>query len=355
MIKYHALIISIFIMCTTSGCSSLGYYTQSINGQLELLVKRQPIEQLIKENGLPPETIRQLKQVREIRNFAINDLGLPDNNSYLHYADLGRKFVVWNVFATPELSLQSREWCYLIAGCLSYRGYFSEDAAHTFGNELEAQGFDVFVGGVAAYSTLGWFADPVLNTMLQRGDAYLAKVIFHELAHQKVYIKNDTEINEAFADTVADVGMRRWLANNKSLPYEEFAKIQKLEDEFVELVMRYRNQLDDLYKSDIPDMQKRLNKPVILEQMINEYQLTQTAQNGPDRYASWFATGLNNAKLMAVVTYRKYLPGFKKMLLAVNNNLEKFYQLAKQLSHCSYEQRRDILLSDNFHFSCQSG
>jgi predicted aminopeptidase len=355
MIKYHALIISIFIMCTASGCSSLGYYTQSINGQLEILVKRQPIEQLINENRLPPEIITRLKLAREIRNFAINDLGLPDNNSYLHYADLGRNFVVWNVFATPELSLQSREWCYLIVGCLSYRGYFSEDAAHSYGNELEARGFDVFVGGVAAYSTLGWFADPVLNTMLQRGDAYLAKVIFHELAHQKVYIKNDTEINEAFADTVADVGMRRWLASNKSLTYAEFAKIQAQEDEFVELVMRYRNQLDDLYKSGIPDTQKRLNKSVIFEQMINEYRQTQTAQNGPGRYASWFATGLNNAKLMAVVTYRKYLPGFKKMLLAVDNNLERFYQLAEQLGQCTHEQRRDILLSDNFHFSCQPG
>ncbi len=355
MIKCHVLIISIFIMCAASGCSSLGYYTQSINGQLEILVKRQPIEQLINENRLPPETIGQLKQVREIRSFAINDLGLPDNISYMHYADLGRNFVVWNVFATPELSLQSREWCYLIAGCLSYRGYFSEHAAHTYGNELKAQGFDVFVGGVAAYSTLGWFADPVLNTMLQRGDAYLAKVIFHELAHQRVYIKNDTEINEAFADTVADVGMRRWLANNKSYPYEEFAKTQKQEDEFVELVMRYRNQLDNLYKSETPDTQKRLSKSVIFEQMIDEYRQTQTGQDGPDRYASWFATGLNNAKLMAVVTYRKYLPGFKKMLLAVDNNLERFYQLAEQLGHCSHEQRRDILLSGDFHFSCQSG
>jgi predicted aminopeptidase len=340
---------------TVSGCSSLGYYTQSINGQIEILAKRQPIENLIKANELPPETISQLKLVREIRSFAINELGLPDNNSYLHYADLERNFVVWNVFATPELSLQSREWCYLIVGCLSYRGYFSEEAAHTFGDELKTQGFDVFVGGVTAYSTLGWFADPVLNTMLQHGDAYLAKVIFHELAHQKVYIKNDTEINEAFADTVADVGMHRWLAYNRSLTYEEFAEIQKQEDEFVELVMHYRNQFDDLYKSDISDSQKRLNKSVIFEQMVNKYKQTQTAQNEYNRYESWFATGLNNAKLMAVVTYRKYLPGFKKMLLAVDNNLERFYQLAEQLSHCSYEQRRDILLSDNFHISCQSG
>ncbi len=353
MARYHALIIMIFIVSTVSGCGSLSYYAQSVNGQLEILQKRQPIDTLIKNNGMPPDTLAQLALVRQIRGFAINKLGLPDNNSYLDYVDLERDFVVWNVFATPELSLQSRQWCYLIVGCLGYRGYFSEEAAYTLARELENQGYDVFVGGVSAYSTLGWFADPVLNTMLHRGDAYLAKVMFHELAHQKIYIKNDTEINEAFADTVADVGMRRWLAqNNSPLSYEKFEKNQALEDEFVELVLRYRNQLDSLYKSDIPDPEKRLNKSAILEKMINEYKQINSGLNGRARYDAWFATGLNNAKLMAVVTYRKYLTGFKKILLAVDDNLETFYHLAEQLRHCTHEQRRNILLSGNIHFTC---
>lgn len=353
MARYHALNIMIFLVCTVSGCGSLSYYAQSAKGQLEVLQNRQPIDTLIKNNDLPPDTLAQLALVGQIRDFAINELGLPDNNSYLDYVDLERDFVVWNVFATPELSLQSQQWCYLIVGCLNYRGYFSEYAAYTLASELENQGYDVFVGGVSAYSTLGWFADPVLSTMLHRGDAYLAKVIFHELAHQKIYIKNDTEINEAFADTVADAGMRRWLTqNNSPLSYEQFEKNQALEDEFVDLVLRYRNQLDSLYKSDIPDPEKRLNKSVILEKMINEYKQINSGRNGHARYDAWFATGLNNAKLMAVVTYRKYLTDFKKILLAVDDNLETFYHLVKQLHYCTQEQRRNILLSGNIHFTC---
>src|SRR5690606_9273372 len=176
---------------------------------------------------------------------------------------------------TPELSLQNRQWCYLIAGCLSYRGYFSEESAQRFAQELKSQGDDVFVGGVTAYSTLGWFADPILNTMLGRGDFYLARVIFHELAHQKVYIKNDTEINEAFADTVAETGLRRWFDshyNSAIISQEQFETAQREEDEFVELVLKYRTLLEDLYQSGITDTQKRLQKNILFEQMKNEYQ-----------------------------------------------------------------------------------
>lgn len=340
-------------MITLSGCSTLGYYAQSVNGQLEIMVKSRSIDRLINNNSLPRDTLAQLTLSKQIRDFAINELGLPDNNSYLDYADLKRDFVVWNVFAAPELSLQGRQWCYLIVGCLSYRGYFSEEAANSLANELENQGYDVFVGGVTAYSTLGWFADPVLNTMLRYGDTYLAKVIFHELAHQKVYIKNDTEINEAFADTVAEAGVRRWLDGNSlnTYPFEQFEMIQLQEDEFVELVLKYRNQLDDLYNSGLSAAQKRMQKSALLEQMSKEYQ-----QMYPDnihrRYDSWFATGLNNAKLMAVVTYRKYMPGFRKMLMGVDNNLDAFYRLTDQLRHCTYEERREILLSGNTRFSC---
>jgi len=355
MTRYHTFIIMTFIMSTLSGCSTLSYYAQSVNGQLEILQKRQPIDALINNNSLPGDTLAQLTLSKQIRDFAINELGLPDNNSYIDYADLERDFVVWNVFAAPELSLQSRQWCYLIVGCLSYRGYFSEEGANTLANELENQGYDVFVGGVTAYSTLGWFADPVLNTMLRFGDTYLAKVIFHELAHQKVYIKDDTEINEAFADTVAETGVRRWLNGNNPVTYEQFETIQLQENEFVELVLKYRNQLDDLYNSGMTDTQKRMQKSVLLEQMKNEYQQMYPDNNIHRRYDSWFATGLNNAKVIAVVTYRKYMPGFKKMLLGVDNNLDAFYSLVDQLRHCTYEQRREILLSGNIQFSCQSG
>jgi predicted aminopeptidase len=357
MSKYRNLIISIIFAIAVSGCGSLGYYAQSINGQLEILHKRQPIDKLLKHHDLPRDIKAQLELSRQIRDFAIMELGLPDNGSYRDYADLGRDFVVWNVFATPELSLQNRQWCYLIVGCLAYRGYFSEENAREYALQLENGGYDVYVGGVTAYSTLGWFDDPVLNTMLQRGDIYLARVIFHELAHQKVYIKDDTEINEAFADTVAETGVHRWLESSNPSGYApaQIENMQQEEDQFVELVLKYRNQLDELYNSAITDSQKRARKSMLLGRMIDEYRKMYPDNSIQTRYGSWFATGLNNAKLMAVVTYRKYMPGFRKMLLAVDNDFEAFYELADRLRHCSHDQRRDILQSGKIHFSCPSG
>ena len=336
-----------------SACSSIVYYTHSVKGQLEIIQKSVPIQQILDNNSLPEQVSIQLAEVRGIRDFAIVELGLPDNDSYRLYADLGRDYVVWNVFATPELLLKSREWCYFIAGCLSYRGYFSKEGALKLAAELESQGYDVFVGGVTAYSTLGWFADPVLNTMLHWDITYLAKVIFHELSHQKIYIKNDTEFNEAFAETVALIGVERWLEKHGTIKSrKEFIQKQSREDSFVDLVLLYRQQLDELYQSSLTEEDKRTKKNIILQDMVNEYQKIRSDWVTESIYDTWFALGINNAKLMAVSTYRKLVPGFRKLLRTVDDDLASFYKLVENLGQCSHEQRREILLSGSNQFSC---
>ena len=349
----NQLFLLLLVTCTPA-CSSIGYYVQSIQGQLEILQKSRPIDELLDEHKLPQQLLAKLDKIRQIRDFAITELSLPDNGSYRQFADLGREYVVWNVFAAPELSLDKKHWCYLVVGCLNYRGYFSRDAAFQLANNLEEQGNDVYVGGVTAYSTLGWFADPVLNTMLYRETTDLAKVIFHELAHQKIYINGDTEFNEAFAETVAIEGVERWLRkiDNPELTLL-FIQEQEREDTFVNLVLRYRYQLDELYHSQLPDPQKRVTKTRILQQMVNEYQQDRSTWSDGVTYDTWFALGVNNAKLNAVTTYRGYVPGFKNLLRSAGNNLARFYELVEELGKCPAEIRKSILQSGDTGFSCQ--
>ncbi|MBM2829363.1 MAG: hypothetical protein HW411_153 [Gammaproteobacteria bacterium] len=351
--RYTSLLLVSFLVINTAACTSLSYYAQSIHGQLEILQKRESIDALLARDELPESISIQLSRVRQIRNFASAELGLPDNDSYRDYADLERDYVVWNVFATPDLSLKPLQWCFLIAGCLQYRGYFSEDAAREYAQELERQGYDVFVGGVAAYSTLGWFDDPVLNTMLRWDEAHLAKVIYHELAHQKIYIKDDTEFNEAFADTVALIGVQRWLDKfGKPSSLEKFKFKQSRENAFVDLVLTYRDRLDILYKSSEQDAAKRTKKAMLLGQMKKDYGHIRADWGDYDAYDAWFNNGLNNAKLMAVAIYRDYLPGFRNLLTKVNNDLDAFYTLAGQLGHCTAATRRHILITGQTQFEC---
>lgn len=332
----------------------MGYYVQSIKGELEILHKSKPIDELLDQKKLPQQLLYKLDKARQIREFAIKELFLPDNGSYQQYADIGREYVVWNVFAAPELSLDSKRWCYVVVGCLNYRGYFSPDAAMQMADNLEKQGYDVYVGGVTAYSTLGWFADPVLNTMLYRDITDLARVIFHELAHQKIYINGDTGFNEAFADTVAIEGVERWLkhSNNPEL-VRKFRQKQDREDVFSGLVKRYRKKLDELYRSQIPVTEKHMIKTGILQQMVNEYRRQRASWSDGITYDSWFATGVNNAKLNSVATYKEYVPGFKNLLHSVGNNLPSFYKVVEDLGKCTAKQRKQILLSGNTVFSCQ--
>lgn len=328
-----------------AGCGSVSYYAQSLNGQLELLANREAISTVIDDPDTPAELKQQLELVLQMRQFASNELSLPDNGSYKNYADLNREYVVWNVFAAPEFSLEPVTWCYLVVGCLSYRGYFSEDSADEYAESLRKQGYDVFVGGVTAYSTLGWFDDPVLNTMLQWSDTRIAKVIFHELAHQKLYIRDDTAFNEAFADTVAQEGVCRWLEAHGTANIQDHFHLEEVrEAQFVTLVLETRTRLDALYSSERLPIEKRAMKATIFDDMRTDYVKLKSRWNGYDAYDSWFASDLNNAKLAAVATYREYIPAFQTMLEEASENLETFYQRAAALGALS-EGERDAKLN----------
>ena len=350
--QYSRLLMTFIIALSLMGCSTISYYGQSIRGQLEVTQKSKPINELLQNDSLSDEYREKLNTVLELREFSIKELGLPDNNSYTSFANLERDYVIWNIFANPEFSLEPLNWCYFIVGCLSYRGYFSKEDAAQYEIQLKQQGYDTYLGGVAAYSTLGWFNDPVLNSMLRWNENYLATVMFHELAHQQLYIKNDTELNESYADALAHIGVTRWLEQKKDKKYLlEYEQAQEREKTFVALINRYKSRLNWLYQSADEDQIKRKHKKAILAEMKNEYaQISQKWQRNP--YEKWFSNGVNNAKLASVITYRKYVPAFLEIFEKLNRDLTKFYSFANSLGKCKRLIRKDILKRRSIEFEC---
>lgn len=319
--------IMLIMLLSSSGC----YYLQAARGQLEIVRKREPIADVVAADATTPELAARLQLIAEARQFSIEVLGLPDNDSYRSYADLERDYVVWNVIATPEFSLKPKTWCYPIVGCVSYRGYFSEDSAQNLADKLRSEGFDVAFGGVAAYSTLGKFEDPVLNTMMHWGDTELIAVMFHELAHQVLYVKDDTGFNESFATAVAEFGMQRWLESRQQA--EELAAWQQrreLREQFAELVSTARADLDAIFRSPIDDTDKRAQKQWRLQQLAASAKTLFAARSVPA--PGWLDTELNNARLVATTLYEGRLPEFRELLLSCQNNLPCFYSAARNLA-----------------------
>lgn len=328
-----------------SGCSGLSYYAQSIHGQLSLLAKRKPIAALSENPKLSEERRHALRTVLDIRSFASEELHLPVNASYRTYADLGRPYVVWNVFATPEFSLQPKLWCFPVVGCVSYRGYFSEKRAQAYAEQLRAGGLDTYVGGVRAYSTLGWFADPVLSTMLDQSPAALAAVIFHELAHQRLYLKGETAFNEAFAVTVEREGVQRWLRARDGLQtLRAYRRKGEQRERFLALVDATRRQLVALYRQPMDAAPKRQQKALILQGLQEAVERSEELNEAHD-YAVWLASGLNNAKLASVATYYDLVPAFQRLLAFQNGDLAAFYRASEVLATLDTDERR-ILLSE---------
>ena len=234
------------------GCGTL-YVMQAGSGEWQVMRARKPIDKVLKDPNTPQALRDTLTEVNAAREFASRELALPDNRSYRTYADVHRPYVVWNVVAAPEFSVHPKQWCFPIAGCVAYRGYFVEKRARSFAADLAKRGFDVTLDGVPAYSTLGKFADPVLSTMLPYGPDELAAIIFHELAHQLLYVKNDTQFNEAFATTVENAGLERWLTlNGHADRIQRYRKDSTREREYVDLFARTRAQLARLYASGLP-------------------------------------------------------------------------------------------------------
>ena len=319
--------IMLIMLMSASGC----YYLQAARGQMEIVRKREPIAEVVAADETNEELGARLRLIAEARQFSIDVLGLPDNDSYRGYADLERDFVVWNVIAAPEFSLTPKTWCYPIVGCVSYRGYFSESAARKLADKLRRDGFDVALGGVAAYSTLGKFKDPVLNTMMHWDDTDLVAVMFHELAHQVLYIKDDTGFNESFATAVAEFGMQRWLESREQADeLTAWRERRELREQFAELVAATRADLDLIYQSPMDDTARRDQKQQRLQQLAGSARSRFAARAMPA--PGWLETELNNARLVATTLYEGRLPEFRALLLACKNDLPCFYDAARKLT-----------------------
>jgi predicted aminopeptidase len=321
-----------------AGC----YVMHAARGQWDVMERREPISAVVADPATPAPLKSQLESVVAIRDFSVKELGLPDNDSYRSYADVQRQFVVWNVFATEEFSVEPQTWCFPISGCVSYRGYFNEQKARDFAVKLAKRGYDVQVGGVPAYSTLGHFADPVLNTMLNWSDVQLAAIIFHELAHQVVYVPGDSSFNEGFASVVEAEGVRRWLESAGRTADLESFRTQRVEYlEVARLFEATRARLRALYASELPVEEMRAAKQAEFVGLRRAYEERKsTAGGGRANFDAWFEQGINNAHLASVGTYQDCVPGLRHILAEVANDLPAFYVRARELAKRDATARR---------------
>jgi predicted aminopeptidase len=314
------------------GCGSL-YLLQAARGQAQILADRRPITVVVADPKTPPTLRDTLTEVSAARDFATHSLGLPDNRSYRLYADVGRPYVVWNVVAAPEFSVRPRVWCFPIVGCVSYRGYFHQKAAQSYADKLSAQGYDTVVEGIPAYSTLGHFDDPILNTMLPYGQDQLAAIIFHELAHQLLYVPNDSAFNEAFADTVEEAGLARWLTlKGRPGDIDKFRQSEARTRQFSDLLRGARLDLAQLYASKLPPESMRAAKQARLAALGDAIRAAEKRLGARSGYGGWLAKGFNNAELASVGTYEDCAPGFRRVLAQQDDDLMRFYAAVRELA-----------------------
>lgn len=330
----------IVLTLSLAGCANIGYYFQAVGGHLRLMSAARPITEVLQDPATDPVLKKRLEHAHAVREFASRELGLPDNSSYRSYADLGRPFVVWNVFAAPEFSVEPEKWCMAFVGCVNYRGFYDRDEAERYAAKLRKSGLDTYVCGVSAYSTLGYFNDPVLNTFLRLGDTEAARTIFHELAHQIVFVDGDTPFNESFAATVENEALRRWFASNGSEEEQrEFTVQQVRRAQFTHLVAAYRGKLRALYATPQPPEEMRHGKAEILTAMKRDYAGMKEAWGGDARYDRWFDLDLNNAKFASVSVYTQLVPAFEALLVKEGRDLPRFYQRVTQLARLPNEKR----------------
>lgn len=342
------LILAAMLLVAVSGCTSTMYLLQAADGEWHVMHARKPIVQVIDDPRTSEPMIRELADVREARDFASRVLKLPDNDSYRTYVNINRPYVVWNVVAAPALSVQPKEWCFPIAGCVAYRGYFEEQRARDFAARLKRRGYDVVIEGVPAYSTLGKLPDPVMSTMMRYGSDELASMIFHELAHQLLYVQNDSRFDEAFAVTVEDEGMKRWLEyRGQPTRIAEFEQQRAQDRQFVGLLRHARDRLAKLYASAAPRAEKLQRKQQIFAGLAADIRaLERRLKIRAPLYDEWIAEGLNNADLASVDTYYDCVPGFERLLQRANGDLPRFYAAARKLAREPEAQRDAQLCSD---------
>lgn len=344
MTKILLRLLFLTLVLSATGCASVGYYLQAMQGQVSVMQSARPIDQWLADPGVNDDLKSRLKRARDIRAYAAAELSLPDNGSYKSYADLKRPYVMWNVVATPELSLKPKQWCFPVAGCVDYRGYYSKAAAQQFAEGLRRQGYDVRVSGVPAYSTLGWFNDPVLSTFIEYPEAEVARMVFHELAHQVAYAPGDSQFNESFATAVEEVGVARWLAAyGDDAMHERYRTWRQRKQDFLALLDHHRRLLEANYASDASVDEKRRRKAGIFAEMDNEYRvLKHDRWGGYAGYDRWFNESLSNAHFALIATYHDLVPAFHG-LLAEQPDLSRFYSRVKAIARLDKEKRRAVL------------
>jgi predicted aminopeptidase len=328
-----------------TACSGPGYYMQAISGQWKLMHARQDIQSILDDPATDPELTEQLQLAGQIKTFAQDSLDLPANGSYSSYVEVEGDALVWNVVATEEFSLQAKKWCFPVAGCVPYRGFFKQNKALQSAERFRKKGMDVYVSPSAAYSSLGWFSDPLLSTMLSGTDVRLAAYLFHELAHQRLYIKDDGLFNEGYASFVEETGLKQWLeANQRQDDLEQWKHIQDVNTEFNSLIMKTRNELSGLYRSDSPESGMRERKQEIFGSFLQSLEKLRKAKwQGKRYYQSWFEEPLNNARLALYDTYEGSHCAFQQLWLETDEDPREFHRLAEEKSRLEKEERQEWL------------
>lgn len=346
---FFRLIAAAVLLTGLYGCTGVSYYAQSLSGHLKIVSARQQVDELIDDPSKPSALRAQMALASAIRQFATDELALPDNDSYRTYVDTKRDYVTWAVFAAPEFSLNTRTWCFPAYGCVPYRGYFSEEAANEFARKMQRQGLDVYVGGITAYSTLGLLSDPLLNTMFRRDETYLSGLVFHELAHQRVYVAGDTAFNEAFAVAVETTGVKKWLAEKRDLAtLRRYEADRRRNADFIALVSKTRIELKEIYAGPGSEEQKRAEKAAAIENLRARYRrMRNTKWGGYPGYDSWFDTPINNAKLATTAFYNDLVPGFIRLFELCSNEYPRFYEAVHRIGALDKGQRAKALKASN--------
>ena len=348
-------------LALVGSCSDFGYYWQAMNGQLEILQKRRPIETVLEDPAVPEAAKSRIRLAMHVQAFAISDLDLPAKGSYRYYADLGRPFVSWLVVAAPPLEMTEHTWCYPIVGCLGYRGYFHKEDALKLADGMRKQGFDVLVRAVRAYSTLGWFDDPLLNTFVQQDELDLMATLIHEQAHRRVWVNGDTDFNESFAGFVEQEGLKRYLESKEERAKggpELMARYRAYKadrDRFQEIALAARRKLADLYASSLSDPEKLARKAVYLDEIRQDYQKQRSSFKLLD-YDEWFGPRLNNAYLAGITQYQMRIDAFAELFKEQGNDFGRFYVATEALGKLSPADREAALdrLSASFAASSAS-
>jgi len=344
MLKICRIILLATVLPCISACSTIGYYHQSISGHMKLISKREPIATIVNDPQQDEKLVDQLRLAQELRDFASQRLNLPENESYRSFVQLDEPYVTWNIFAAPQFSTTLNQWCFLVVGCVPYRGYFDKQEAESYAEQIAQQGQDVYLAGAPAYSTLGWFDDPLLSSMIDRGELVTASYIFHELAHQQFYLKGDGAFNEAFATAVEEIGVLLWL--NSQDRFEEIKRYEKFIQQksiFFDFVKSSRDEFDALYLQEFDAEKMQAEKEILIAEMRRKFSNLSEQNEHIARYSRWMSGPLNNAQLGALSLYREWVPAFRNLYELCEHNFVRFYRNVEEIASKSKEQREQIL------------